>query len=106
MKKSVKNKNSKDIWRWVVLAPVVWLAWVITVMLCAYVEGLFFSAELWDELGVYLLISDFVILPSIAIFFVARWIAPKYKNITAISAGVLSVLWGIYFLYGLSHMAY
>lgn len=106
MKKSVKNKNSKDIWRWVALAPVVWLAWVVTVMLCAYVDGLFSSAESWVDLGLYLFISDFVVLPSIAIFFVSRWIAPKYKNITAISATVLSVLWGIYFLYGLSRMAY
>lgn len=106
MKKSVENKNATNIWRWVALAPLVWLAWVVTVMLCAYVDGLFFSAESWNEWGTYLFISDFVVFPSIAIFFVARWIAPKCKNITAISAGILSVLWGLFFLYGLSHMAY
>ena len=106
MKKSVKNKNSKDIWRWVALAPVVWLVWVITVLVFAYIEGLCLPAESWVDWGVYLFVLDIVVLPGVAMFFVARWIAPKYKNITAISATVLSVLWGIYFLYGLSHMAY
>lgn len=106
MKKSVKNKNSKDIWRWVVLVPAICVTWLVVVFGWAFIEGFLYRWEFWQSLGESFIIVDFFILPSVAIFFVARWIAPKYKNITAISAGVLSVLWGVYFLYGLSHMAY
>ena len=106
MKKSVKNKNSKDIWRWIVLVPAICVTWLVVVFGWAFIEGFLYRWEFWQSLGESFIIVDFFILPSITIFFVARWIAPKYKNITAISAVVLCILWGVYFLYGLSHMAY
>lgn len=102
MKKSVKNKNSKDIWRWVALAPVVCVTWWVVVILCSYLYSWFYTPNLLQYWGPLMLIF----LPSVAIFFVARWIAPKYKNITAVSAVVLCILWGLFLFYGLSHMAY
>ncbi|MBO4583343.1 MAG: hypothetical protein J5714_04800 [Alphaproteobacteria bacterium] len=103
MKKSVKKQNASNVWRYIALLPAICAVWVVVFFVGAYIESFFYTHGLWVRSGMFFIIVDFFILPGSAIFFTTRWIAPKYKNITAIIATILCVLWGILLLYGLAH---
>lgn len=75
-------------------------------MICAWIMGFFYSPALWNSYGNVFIILELLILPTIAVFFVSRIIAPKYKKHIGYIVMVLSVLWFVLLIYGLSHMAY
>lgn len=101
MKKTNAHKGL-DIFRWVVLLPAVCFTWCCCAMICAWIEHFFYS----PVLGNVFIVLDLLILPTIAVFFVSRIIAPKYKKHIGYIVMVLSVLWFVLLIYGLSRMAY
>ena len=105
MKKETKNYDIKSILRWVALLPALAITWYAVAMAAAAIDGWLFK-----QYSFLALIIILMILPSIAMFFVARFIVPKYKNTSGIFAGILAVvlcaLWVVFLFYGLGHMAY
>ncbi len=101
MTKSDENKKWLTILRWVALLPAVCLVWWIIPIICLYIERL-----LSLELLMWPLIIYFTILPAIAMFFVAKFIAPKYKITMGCAAILLCIIWDLLLWYGLSHLAY
>ena len=101
-----KTNNNIDTLRWVILLPAICCTWWICTMVFAWIEHFFYSPALWNSYGNVFIILDLLILPTIAVFFVSRIIAPKYKKNTGYIATALCVLWFILLIYGLSHMAY
>ena len=101
-----KTNNNIDTLRWVILLPTICCTWWICVMICAWIEHFFYNPTLWNSYNNVVIILDLLILPTIAVFFVSRIIAPKHKKHIGCIAMVLCVLWFILLIYGLSHMAY
>lgn len=95
-----------DVFRWIILLPAICFTWWVCTMICAWIEHLFYNPALWNSYGNVVIFLDLLILPTIAVFFVSRIIAPKYKKHIGCIAIVLCVLWFILLVYGLSHMAY
>ena len=90
--------QTKNIIRWTILFPTICIVWLLVMFLCIWIEGFFYSPELWMSFGNMFMLLDLLIIPSIAIFFTARYIAPKYKNIVGIGSVVLCALWCCYFI--------
>ena len=104
----MKHRNNKqiyDILRWIALLPAVCLVWWIVLYICISIDQ-WFSTEPFFGLGLWVLIIYFAILPAIAMFFTAKYIAPKYKNIMGCVAVFLCIAWVLLLCYGLSHIAY
>lgn len=104
--KKTNSYKGLDVFRWVVLLPAICFTWWICTMFCAWIEHFFYSSALWNSYGNVFIILDLLILPTIAVFFVSRIIAPKYKKHIGCIAIVLCVLWFAFLVYGLSHMVY
>ncbi len=103
MKKN-KNENKKlDIVRWVLLLPAVCLVWVLVMFLCAWIESFFYSQYLWESYGIMFMILDIFVIPGIAMFFTAKFLAPKYKIIAGLVTVFLCALWCQYFIWALSN---
>ena len=106
MKKEVKNSKKTDVLRWILLVPAVILSWHIVEFMASVVARWFYAPETWEKLGVTVIIMGLFVLPCLAVFFTARYIAPKYKNLIAWSTVLLCVLFNVVLIYGLSKMAY
>jgi hypothetical protein len=90
--KKVKQKYI-DILRWVILVPAVYTTWFVVVMGFAFVFRR--VPILWNS---DLIVIDLFVCPSIAMFFVAKYIAPKYKNIVGWVAVALCALFVFWFV--------
>lgn len=104
--KKIKINNKFNMFRWFILIPTICFVWWVVALICSFVESWFYTPELWNSYGVIFMIVDFFILPSVAMFFVAKIIAPKYKNIVGCIVIFLCMLWVLFLWYGLSQMAY
>ena len=104
--KKTENKKTMDIIRWVLLAPAIFVGWLLTFFLCAWIEGWFYTPYLWMKFGLVFVVLDVFVAPGVATFFLARYIAPKCKKIAGWGAVAFCVLFGAVFLYGLFHMAH
>ena len=87
------KKKSYDIVRWIALLPAVCLVWWVASSVCLIIDA-------WTSSEI------FVLFPAIAMFFTAKWIAPKYKNLMGIFAVFVCLLWTLSFWYILGHAAY
>ena len=105
MKKRQKKKLLK-ILRWIILLPSICIVWLGVALVCAYVAGRFYTPELWSSWGLVLMRVGFFVLPSVSVFFTARRIAPKYKNIVGWITVILCALWILLLYSGLAHLAY
>ena len=94
----MKQNTKSDILRWVLLLPAVCLIWWLVVFLCALIESLFYSQYLWDSYGNIFLILNLFVIPGIAAFFTAWFLAPKYKVIAGCGTVVFVALWCLYFI--------
>ena len=99
------NRKSYDLVRWIALLPAVCLVWWIASSVCLIIDAwtsseIFFGLELWG------MAICFILFPAIAMFFTAKWIAPKYKNLMGIFAIFICLLWTAFFWYSLGHVAY
>ena len=106
----MKEQNKQmDVIRWVMLFPAVLVTWCICVPLLGWIPHLFYRWG-WVKILEYseniLAIVCGFLLPCIAMFFVARWIAPKYKNIAGWGAVAFCALWELFLIFGLLHLAY
>lgn len=110
MKKTKKNNDVKSVLRWIALLPALAVTWYTVAMASVEVESWMFSIpEMKPGQALASVIVTFIILPSVAMFFMAKFIAPKYKKISGMCAVGLCVLWVaclFYVFYGLGHMAY
>ncbi len=103
----MKKNNTYDVLRWVLLAPIVLLTWYIIMLLLAHIPHLMIAwgfENLWGYIEIPALIIGFL-LPCIAVYFVAKYIAPKYKNIAGWSAVVFCPLcfFALWWLYALGY---
>ena len=105
-KESNNNKSINNTLRWFLLLPAICILWYIVAFGSAYIESWFYTPELWDSWGLAIMIADLFVFPSIAMFFVTKWIAPKYKIWLAWGSVILCALWCILLFYALTHMAY
>lgn len=101
-KNSTKERNY-NILRWAVLVPTVCIGWYLVASVCLSIEGLFYTPELWQSWGHIFMILDFGAMPCIVMFFVARAIAPKYKNLMGCMAIILCIVLAALLFYGLAH---
>lgn len=101
------KQKTKDILRWVGVLPAICLVWLaITYTLGALVIGLVYSLGLFESYFWLTMFLSMCVLPGIAMFFAARYIAPKYKNISGICAVILCVIWWLFLFYGITNMGY
>ena len=109
MKKETKTNKTTDVLRWILLAPFVIATWYMVLFIVAPIPHLIYSLG-WVKILEYLETPLFIIggfvLPCIAVYFVAKYIAPKYKNIVGWSAVVFCALWELFLIFGLTHLAY
>lgn len=120
MKKENKNKTTKnekiiDIVRWISILPVAYLEIYLCLSLVGVMEkeySTYYSRVYEMSSGFDMMFNMFfialtLVVPLVAIFFSTRFLAPKYKNITAIVVTILGVLEiGWIIIFGLLHMAY
>ena len=80
------NTENKNIIRWALLVPALGAVWVVATVISLLVMFLFYARG-YENIFVFyaFLFLMYAVLP----FFVARWVAPKYKNIVGIVAAVL-----------------
>ncbi len=107
--KKTNSYKGLDVFRWIILLPAICFTWLVCTMICAWIEHFFYNPALWFGnvfITTVFIILDLLILPTIAVFFVSRIIAPKYKKHVGLFAIVLCVLWFAFLIYGLSHVAY
>lgn len=97
------KQQTKNIIRWILLLPALCITWFVFVMLFAWVESLFYSPEILDSYGKILLYLDLFIIPSIAMFFVAKYLSPKYKTMMGCLSVVLCALWCQFFAIALAY---
>ena len=83
--------------RWIALLPALYITWVVGIYV-AIPLGLFLTGEYTDFVQQSALVGMLFVVPGIAMFFVAKFIAPRYKNITGISAIVLCGLLAYWFV--------
>lgn len=107
MKKNTKEKTL-NILRWVALIPAICITWWIVIYICACIARFLFGPNFFtsDYSILTFIIISFVILPAVAMFFTAKYIAPKYKIIMGCIAVAICILWVVVLFYNLSHMAY
>lgn len=101
-----KADKTNEIIRWIVLVPAVFVLWLATFLLCAWIEGWFYTPYLWMKFGLVFILLDVFVAPSFATFYLAKYIAPNHKKIAGVGAVVFCAILGVVFLYGLFHMAY
>jgi len=83
---STENKN---IVRWTLLLPALGVVWAVATVISLFIMFLFYSRG-YENIFVYVFLCAFLFLMyAVLPFFVARWIAPKYKNVVGIVAAVL-----------------
>ena len=83
------NVKNEDIIRWILLLPVLGVAWAVVTAMSLFIMFLFYSRG-YENIFVYVFLYAFLFLMyAVLPFFVARWIAPKYKNVVGIVAAVL-----------------
>ena len=80
---STENKN---IIRWTLLVPALCVAWAVATVVSLLVMFLFYSRGYEN---IFVLYAFLFLMYAVLPFFVARWVAPKYKNIVGIVAAVL-----------------
>jgi len=83
---STENKN---IVRWTLLVPALGVAWAVATVISLLVMFLFYA---WGYKNIFInvfLYAFLFLMYAVLPFFVARWVAPKYKNIVGIVAAVL-----------------
>lgn len=80
---STENKN---IIRWTLLVPALGVGWVVATVISLLVMFLFYSRGYEN---IFVLYAFLFLMYAVLPFFVARWVAPKYKNIVGIVAAVL-----------------
>ena len=97
------KQQTKNIIRWILLLPTLCITWFVSVMLCAWLESLFYSPDFLDSYGKTLLYLDLFIIPSIAMFFVAKYLSPKYKTMMGCFSVVLCALWCQIFVNALAY---
>jgi len=94
------NKNKiGDIISWVFLLP------AMAVFAIMIFFGLLVLCEFLD-LSLSMTTALIVITTGVVEFFLARIIAPKYKNTVAICACIITVVWQIVLMYGMMNFAY
>ena len=111
MKKEIKTEQNKklDVLRWVVLVPVLSIVWYMTVIVLGYVPQLMYMwgwFKVLEYFEMLLAVLGGFVLPCIAVYYTAKYIAPKYKKTVGWCAVGFCVLWTVFMLYGLAHMAY
>ena len=106
MKKTVKDNSKYNVLRWILLLPALCVVWCAVAFGVAYIEGWFYTPELWESWWLTVLIADFFVCPSVALFFATKYIAPKYKMWFAWGSVVLCALWTLFLFSGMSQMAY
>jgi hypothetical protein len=83
------NVKNEDIIRWILLLPALGVVWVVVTVISLLMMFLFYSRG-YENIFVYVFLYAFLFLMyAVLPFFVARWIAPKYKNVVGIVAAVL-----------------
>ncbi len=95
MKKNNKTTNIHNIFRWILLVPVVLLTWYVVLKLLGPIPHLMFVwgfGNLWGYIETPAVIIGFF-LPCIAVYFVAKAVAPKHKNIVGWCSLVLCFLY-------------
>lgn len=92
---STENKN---IIRWTLLVPALGVAWAVATVISLLVMFLFYSRG-YENIFVYVFLYAFLFLMyAVLPFFVARWVAPKYKNIVGIVAAFLTYVIQMYMI--------
>lgn len=92
----MKKKEIIDVIRWVLLGPAVCAAWWSGLVISAFLERWGLFLDLLDSYPIVYFFIVFVIIPVIAMFFVAKGIAPKYKKISGVVAVVVCILWDLF----------
>ena len=92
-KNNEKKQNIIEFVRWVLLGPAVCVAWLVGVFIGTYILQLSVTTEFFDSYAIGCLIFILFVIPSIVMFFAAKIIAPKYKNISGFVAVGICVLW-------------
>lgn len=104
--KPKSKQNLSNALRWIVLLPAICLVWWTVSFICITIERWFPARLLLGHHFWLGMITYFIILPAVAMFFTAKYIAPKHKILMGCIAVCLCILWGLFLWYGLSHMAY
>ena len=101
--KKVQNKQNNEtkqniieFVRWVLLGPAVCAAWWSGLVISTFLERWGLFLDLLDSYPIVYFFIVFVIIPVIAMFFVAKGIAPKYKKISGVVAVVVCILWDLF----------
>ena len=95
-KNNEKKQNIIEFVRWVLLGPAVCVAWLVGVFIGTYISKWFVTTEFFDSYAIGCLIFISFVIPSIVMFFAAKIIAPKYKNISGFVAVGICVLWDLF----------
>ncbi len=80
------NVKNEDIIRWILLLPALGVGWVVATVISLLVMFLFY---VWGYENIFVFYAFLFLMYAVLPFFVARWVAPKYKNIVGIVAAVL-----------------
>ena len=89
----MQKKKTWDLIRWVLLGPAVCVAWLVGACIGTYISQWSVTTEFFDSYPIGCLIFISFVIPSIVMFFAAKIIAPKYKNISGFVAVGICVLW-------------
>ena len=95
-KNNEKKQNIIEFVRWVLLGPAVCVAWWSGMVISLFLERWGLFLDFLDSYPIVCFFIVFVIIPVIAMFFVAKGIAPKYKNISGFVAVGICVLWDLF----------
>ena len=104
------SEKSVNIIRWVFLLPCVILTWHVLMFVFGAIPHLIYTWG-WEKMLTYLeiplvaILGGFV-LPCVAVYFVAKHIAPNHKKAAAWGSMALRVLWNTFLFFALSRMAY
>ncbi|MBQ6736808.1 MAG: hypothetical protein IJQ90_04990 [Alphaproteobacteria bacterium] len=80
------NVKNEDIIRWILLLPALGVVWAVATVISLLVMFLFY---VWGYENIFVFYAFLFLMYAVLPFFVARWVAPKYKNIVGIVAAVL-----------------
>ena len=103
----MKKRAIDTIFTWIGLLIAVPFVWIIsTSFLVLFILFLDYYFRILMLVPGWLWALIITIPTIIAEFFITELISPVHKRIVAIVVSVLIILWQIFFLDGLSHMAY
>lgn len=104
----MKNKNINLI-RWFLFGPAVLATWYLMILVFAMVPHWIYKMG-WNKILEYaeipLAIVCGFLVPCIVVYFVAKYVAPNHKKTAGWVAVVFCVLWELFLMFGLSHLAY